>query len=122
MSSVAKIRDSIMEVDHKLRDITAEIEHIHCGIYFRGYLSKPEFNFKLAAGEIEDGDCYMVDGATYIGSICVDSRDEPCYTTIEPDTAYPTRQLKSYTCQHCGGTIDTYTMHCMYCGVKYFFS
>ena len=116
-----KIKDSILEVDDKLRDIVSRIDQIHVELYYKGGISKSEFDSKLFAGEIEDNDCYLVDGVTYIGSTCVDS-DEPCYRTIEPDTVYQTRQLRSYTCHHCGGSIDANTMHCLYCGVKYFFS
>lgn len=35
---------------------------------------------------------------------------------------YSTRQLKSYTCSHCGGSIDASTLTCKYCGVRYFFN
>lgn len=101
-------------------DDLASIDHITLGIYFKGRISKSEFDSKLSAGEIEDSDCYLVDGVTYIGSMRIDSDDTHC--RLESDSAYQTRQLRSYTCHHCGGSIDAYTMHCMYCGVKYFFS
>lgn len=37
-------------------------------------------------------------------------------------SVYSTRQLKSYTCSHCGGSIDASTLTCKYCGVRYFFN
>ena len=115
-----KIKDSILEVEGKLRDIASRIDQIHVELYYKGSLSKSEFDSKLCAGEIENNDCYLVDGVTYIGSIRIDPDDIPC--RLESDSAYQTRQLRSYTCIHCGGSIDSNTMYCMYCGVKYFFS
>ena len=115
-----KIKDSILEVDGKLRDISSRIDQIHVELYYMGSLSKSEFDSKLSVGEIKDSDCYLVDGVTYIGSMRIDSDDTHC--RLESDCAYQTRQLRSYTCHHCGGSIDVNTMHCMYCGVKYFFS
>lgn len=43
--------------------------------------------------------------------------DEPY---VQPQTTH--RVLSSYICNHCGGSIDSTTMHCEYCGVGYFFS
>lgn len=120
MSSATKIRDSILEVDGKLRDIVSRIDQIHVEIHYMGSLSQSEFDSKLSAGEIDDSDCYLVDGATYIGSMRIDSNDTRC--RLESDLAYQTRQLRSYTCHHCGGSIDANTMHCLYCGTRYFFS
>lgn len=115
-----KVKDSILEMDGKLRDIASTIDQIHVELHYMGSLSKSAFDSKLSAGEIENNDCYLVDGVTYIGSIRIDSDDTPC--RLESDSAYQTRQLRSYTCSHCGGSIDAYTMQCMYCGVKYFFN
>lgn len=120
MSSVAKIRDSILELNDKLQDIVSRTEQIHASLYFLGSLSKSEFDSKLVGGEIADNECYIVDGSTYVGSICINPNDNHC--RLESDSAYQTRQLRSYTCHHCGGSIDANTMHCLYCGVKYFFS
>ena len=120
VSSAAKIRDSVLELNDKLQDITYRIDQIHVDLYYKGSLSKSEFDSKLAAGEISDNECYIVDGSTYVGGICIDHDDTPC--RLESDSAYQTRQLRSYTCSHCGGSIDANTMHCLYCGVKYFFS
>ena len=114
-----KIKDPILEVDGKLCDIASRIDQIHVELHYMGSLSKSEFDSKLSAGEIENNDCYLVDGVTYIGSMRIDSNDICC--RLESDSAYQTRQLRSYTCHHCGGSIDAYTMHCMYCGTKYFF-
>lgn len=115
-----KIKDSILEVNDKLRDIASRIDQIHVELHYMGSLSKSEFDSRLSAGKIEDSDCYLVDGVTYIGSMRIDSDNTLC--KLESDSAYQARQLRSYTCSHCGGSIDTYTMHCKYCGVKYFFS
>ena len=115
-----KIKDSILEVDGKLRDIASRIDQIHVELHYMGSLSKSEFDSKLSAGEIENNDCYLVDGVTYIGNMRIHSDDTHC--RLESASAYQTRQLRSYTCYHCGGSIDTNTMHCLYCGVKYFFS
>lgn len=115
-----KVKDSILEMNDKLRDIASRIDEIHVELNYMGSLSKSEFDSKLSAGEIEYNDCYLVDGATYIGSMRIDSNDICC--RLESDSAYHTRQLRSYTCHHCGGIIDVSTMHCLYCGVKYFFS
>lgn len=120
MSSAAKIRDSVLELNDKLQDIVSRIDQIHVELYYKGSLSKSEFDSKLSAGMIEDSDCYLVDGVTYIGGICIDPDGTHC--RLESDSAYQTRQLRSYTCTHCGGSIDSNTMHCLYCGVKYFFS
>ena len=120
MSSATKIRDSVLELNDKLQDIVSRIDQIHVDLYYKGSLSKSEFDSKLSAGKIEDSDCYLVDGVTYIGNMRIDSDDTPC--RLESDSAYQTRQLRSYTCYHCGGSIDANTMHCLYCGVKYFFS
>lgn len=113
-----KVKDSILEMDDKLQDIVSRTDHIHLALHFIGSLSKSEFDTKLAAGEIADNECYIVDGSTYVGSVCINPDDTHC--RLESDLAYQTKQLRSYTCSHCGGSIDANTMHCMYCGVKYF--
>ena len=115
-----KIKEYTLEMAGKLRDIESTIDQIHVELYYKGSLSKSEFDSKLSAGKIEDNDCYLVDGVTYIGSMRIDSNDTYC--RLESASAYQTRQLRSYTCHHCGGSIDASTMHCLYCGVKYFFS
>lgn len=102
-------------------DDLASIDHITLGIYFKGRISKSEFMCKLVAGEIASNDCYEVDGITYIGEHPIE------YDRITDGSEYETSyrkdaKLRSYTCYHCGGSIDTYTMQCIYCGVKYFFS
>jgi hypothetical protein len=119
VSSATKIRDSVLELNDKLQDIVSRIDQLHVELYYKGSLSKSEFDSKLVTGEIADNECYSVDGSTYVGSICIDPNDTPC--RLESDSAYQTRQLRSYTCSHCGGSIDANTMHCLYCGVKYFF-
>ena len=94
-------------------------------LVFRGALSQQEFQEKLAAGEINYDDVYLVDDDIYIGDIKTYQNDEPkaqsTWTSRETKSSQ-SGKLRSYTCTHCGGSIDSNTMRCMYCGVKYFFS
>ncbi len=92
---------------------------------FRGALSQQEFQEKLSAGEIDYNDVYLVDDDIYIGNIKTYQDDEPNVQSTWTSCATkfsPPGKLRSYTCTHCGGGIDSNTMRCMYCGVKYFFS
>ena len=94
-------------------------------LVFRGTLSQQEFQEKLAAGEINYDDVYLVDDDIYIGNIKTYQDDESnaqsTWTSCATKSS-PSGKLRPYTCTHCGGNIDSNTMHCMYCGVKYFFS
>ena len=122
MNNVATCTDEMIERSRELMRQVSDITSV--SIYFKGAVDALTFQEKLRNGEIAQNECYVVDGDVYIGDILIESKDDDTsnYDVISEHTENRIGQLRSYTCIHCGGSIDSTTMHCSYCGVKYFFS